>query len=83
MGLNLGPVDASQRISKKNIFHCFKCGCGGNALELWAKVHQLTLYDAAIDLCQRLNIAVPLLEERNRKEEPVDDPEKNSKIVVT
>jgi transposase InsO family protein len=42
-------------------FHCFKCGRSGNALELWAAAQRLSLYDAAVDLCQRLNIPLPLL----------------------
>jgi putative transposase len=45
----------------KNIFHCFKCGTSGNALDLWAKATKQTPYDAAIDLCQRLAIPLPLL----------------------
>jgi putative transposase len=56
-----------------HIFHCFKCGRSGNPLDLWAHATQLTPYDAALDLCQRLNIRVPLLPttERNSEEETV------------
>jgi putative transposase len=42
-------------------FHCFKCGRSGNALDLWAAAHRLSIYDAAIDLCQRLNVPLPRL----------------------
>jgi len=42
-------------------FHCFKCNRSGNALELWAAANRLSIYDAALDLCQRLQIPVPLL----------------------
>jgi putative transposase len=55
-------------------FHCFKCGRSGNALELWAAAQRLSIYDAAIDLCQRLNIPLPMLappSTTNREEEPV------------
>jgi putative transposase len=45
----------------QNIFHCFKCGRSGNALDLWAQATRQTPYDAAIDLCGRLNIPVPIL----------------------
>jgi putative transposase len=56
----------------RNIFRCFKCGHAGNALDLWSAATQQTPYDAAIDLCQRLNIPLPTLEpNRNREEEPV------------
>jgi transposase InsO family protein len=54
-------------------FHCFKCGRSGNAVDLWAQVTRQTPYDAALYLCQRLNIPVPLLSapQRNREEETV------------
>jgi putative transposase len=55
-------------------FHCFKCGRSGNALELWAAANRLSIYDAAIDLCQRLNIPLPILAPpatANREEETV------------
>jgi putative transposase len=55
--------------------HCFKCGRGGNALDLWAAATRQCPYDAAIDLCQRLNIPLPTLPPsdpaRTREEEPV------------
>jgi hypothetical protein len=49
-------------------FHCFKCGRSGNALDLWAQATRQSIYDAAVDLCQRLAIPLPI---RNREEEPV------------
>jgi putative transposase len=55
-------------------FHCFKCGRSGNALDLWAAANRLSPYDAALDLCQRLNIPLPTLAPTptaNREEEPV------------
>jgi hypothetical protein len=57
----------------KNVFHCFKCGRSGNALDLWVQATGQTPYDAAMDLCGRLNIPVPALPpgNRNREEEPV------------
>jgi DNA primase len=48
----------------KNAYHCFRCGAGGNALDLWAALHGQSLYDAVIDLCQRLNRPVPWLTAR-------------------
>ena len=58
---------------EKNVFHCFKCGRSGNALDLWAKATKQTPYDAALDLCVRLGIELPTLTpvSRNREEEPV------------
>ncbi len=57
----------------KNTFHCFKCGRSGNALDLWAQATRQTPYDAALDLCHRLSIPLPILplSSRNREEEPV------------
>jgi transposase InsO family protein len=55
-------------------FHCFKCNRSGNALDLWAAANRLSIYDAAIDLCQRLNIPLPTLAPpptANREEETV------------
>jgi putative transposase len=46
---------------EKHLFQCFKCGCQGNALELWAKATNQTVYDAAIELCQRLGVPLPTL----------------------
>jgi putative transposase len=56
-----------------NIFHCFKCSRSGNALDLWAQAKRLTIYDAAIDLCERLHITLPTvpLSPQNREEETV------------
>ena len=61
---------------QQQVFHCFKCGRSGNALELWAEANRLSIYDAAIDLCQRLHLALPTLPEpaRNREEETVAPP---------
>ena len=61
---------------EQHVFHCFKCGRSGNALELWAEANRLSVYDAAIDLCQRLAVALPTLPEpaRNREEETVASP---------
>jgi putative transposase len=55
-------------------FHCFKCNRSGNALDLWADANRLSIYDAAVDLCQRLNIPLPTLTPpptANREEETV------------
>jgi len=54
-------------------FHCFKCNRSGNALDLWAIANRLSIYNAALDLCQRLNIDLPILapSTANREEETV------------
>jgi DNA primase len=54
--------------TQAHTFHCFKCGRSGNALDLWAQTTRQSVYDAAVDLCQRLAIPLPI---RNREEEPV------------
>jgi DNA primase len=45
----------------KNVFHCFRCGAGGNAVDLWAGLTRLPLHGAVVDLCQRLHQPVPWL----------------------
>jgi transposase-like protein len=61
---------------EKNLFHCFKCGKSGNALDLWGHAQRLSTYDAAVELSQRLNVSLPQKASpnplpRNREEEPV------------
>jgi putative transposase len=55
------------------IFHCFKCGRSGNALDLWAQATRQSPYDVALDLCRRLGIPLPLRLplSANREEETV------------
>ncbi len=45
----------------KNVYHCFACGAGGNALDLWAAWTRQSLYAAVVDLFQRLGREVPRL----------------------
>ena len=42
-----------------NTFRCFKCQAQGNHLDLWAAATKQKLYDAAIDLCQKVHIETP------------------------
>jgi DNA primase len=42
-----------------NKFYCHVCRHSGNQLDLWSETQGLTIFDAARDLCQRLNIPVP------------------------
>ena len=44
---------------RKNAFQCFKCGKQGNQIDLWAQSQELPIFDAAIDLCDRLGVPVP------------------------
>jgi putative transposase len=73
-----GSTSATSRCFSANLnrhtFQCFKCGRSGNALDLWAHATRQTPYDAALDLCNRLSIPLPLLptpSPRDREEEPV------------
>src|SRR5205807_7942652 len=58
-GTTHGPARCFSVNTNTQTFHCFKCNRSGNALELWAAANRLSIYDAALDLCQRLNIALP------------------------
>ena len=48
----------------KHVYHCFGCGAGGNALDLWAAWTRQSLHAAVLDLCQRLGRPVPWLNTR-------------------
>jgi DNA primase len=43
----------------KNTYRCFACGSAGNQLDLWAAATKQPLYEAAIDLGQKLHVPVP------------------------
>jgi len=48
----------------RNAYRCFHCRSAGNQLDLWAAATQQPLYQAAIELCAKLNHPVPLLPRR-------------------
>lgn len=43
-----------------NVFQCFGCGGKGNQLDLWIAVTGLGVYEAAVDLGERLGMEVPV-----------------------
>jgi DNA primase len=45
--------DAFHGDLRKNIFHCFSCGAGGNVLDLVAQLEQCSLREAALQLQRR------------------------------
>jgi DNA primase len=61
------PVHRSSSTSSRSFsvnldtgrYYCHKCHSHGNQLELWAAVHQLPMYEAALDLCRALGRDVP------------------------
>ncbi len=57
----------------KNAWYCFRCGGGGNALDLWAAATQQPLHAAVFDLCQRLGRPVPWLTEPRGRKRPAGD----------
>jgi transposase len=64
------PADRAHTFSVhlgKNICQCFQAECGvqGNVLDLWAAVHRLPLYEAALHLAATFQVPP------NREEEPV------------
>jgi DNA primase len=48
----------------KGAYHCFRCGAGGNALDLYAAATRRSLHEAARALCERLGQSVPWLDAR-------------------
>jgi len=64
------PNDVQRTFSAhlgKNVFQCFHADCAaqGNVLDLWAAVHRLPVYEAALHLAATFHVP------RNREEEPV------------
>ena len=45
----------------RGVWHCFRCGAGGNVLDLWVAVTHEPLHAAVIDLYRRLGRDVPQL----------------------
>jgi hypothetical protein len=58
LGCSRSPRVCSLHLGR-NIWHCNKCDQGGNHLDLWRMVKRLPIYEAALDLCSRLDLAVP------------------------
>jgi DNA primase len=52
----------------KGVWHCFVCGAGGNAIDLWVAVTKQDLHAAVLDLCSRLGRDVPWLLPRARRQ---------------
>jgi DNA primase len=48
----------------KNVWHCFACRAGGNALDLWVAVTRQDIHAAVLDLLSRLGRDVPWLPAR-------------------
>lgn len=56
---------------KLNMYKCFKCGSGGNQLDLYSAVTGLSLFEAAITLCEQLHHEVPwVLKESSPRSQP-------------
>jgi hypothetical protein len=56
-----------------HIYRCFKCGSSGNHLDLYASATGLSLFEAAVKLCEQLGREVPwVLEERPHRPRPAD-----------
>ena len=45
----------------RDVYHCFRCGAEGNALDLWAAWTRQSWYAAVVDLYQRLGRDIPWL----------------------
>ena len=43
----------------KQCWQCFRCGAGGNALDLYLAVTRLPVYEGALELCARLHLPAP------------------------
>jgi DNA primase len=45
----------------RGVWHCFRCGASGNALDLWAQGTHQEIYPAVLELYRRLGRAAPWL----------------------
>ena len=46
----------------REVCRCFKCGFAGNQIQLWAALKEMTVYEAAADLCRQAGVEVPWIE---------------------
>lgn len=46
----------------KGVCKCHKCGFCGNQIQLWARLNDTTVYQAAIDLCRHAGVQVPWID---------------------
>ncbi len=49
---------------EKQMFYCFGCGAGGDAITFWMKIENLDFTDAVKDLADRLGIELPKKRDR-------------------
>ena len=57
----------------RGVWHCFRCGAGGNVLDLWVALTRQPLHAAVIDLYTRLGREVPWLPRPRRGEALIPD----------
>ncbi len=50
---------------EKNCWHCFGCGVGGNALDLYLAVTKQPVYEGVLELCARLGMSAPRCSSRS------------------
>lgn len=57
---------------RRNVYRCFspRCASKGNQLDLYVAATGLSPYDAVIDLCSKLGMDVPYLEQRRGTRTP-------------
>lgn len=61
-------------VPHKQIYHCFSCGAGGNAIDFVINYHRLTFREALEFLAQRAQITLtPFKPQRRTGEHPGDD----------
>ncbi len=48
-------------------WYCHSCKRGGSVIDLWAAVHGLPIYEAAVALCHAVGLPVPFLPRRSSR----------------
>ena len=58
----------------RGVWHCIRCGAGGNVLDLWVAVTRQPLPPAVIDLYGRLGRELPWLPRYRKGDTHLPDP---------
>jgi DNA primase len=61
------PIHRSASVKSRSLavhlegkmYRCFKCGSAGNHLDLYAAVTHQSVFQAAVELCTKLNYPIP------------------------
>lgn len=62
---------------EKQIFHCFGCGAGGNAITFIMDIEQIPFPDAVLKLSERVGVTIDVDVAQKREQKPISKAEQN------